>query len=307
MKVHPVFTIGLLLVGCSGDPEGLIVASGAIEATGVTVTAKVGGELLKRLADEGTRVAKGDTVAVIDRSDLELQLRQAAANADGAEAQYQLTVKGPREEDLLQAEATYESARSDLERAGQLFEANSIPKKQFDDSRTRYVVAEQMYRKLQRGSRPEEITMARARYEQARAAADAIRKKIGDTYVVSPVSGVVTQQSVEEGDVVMPNGAVFRITRLDKVHLMIYVTEMELARVQLGQVAEVSIDAYPDRRFQGTVVYISDIAEFTPKNVQTKEDRTKLVFGIKIEVPNGEGILKPGMPADATIHTAAGS
>jgi multidrug efflux pump subunit AcrA (membrane-fusion protein) len=105
----------------------------------------------------------------------------------------------------------------------------------------------------------------------------------------------------EEGEVVMPNASLFRISQLDKVRLMIYVSEEELARVKLGQPADVYIDAFPKKPFSGKIIYISSIAEFTPKNVQTKEDRTKLVFGVKIEIPNQEHILKPGMPADAVI------
>jgi HlyD family secretion protein len=85
------------------------------------------------------------------------------------------------------------------------------------------------------------------------------------------------------------------------VHLVIYVSEEELAKIKLGQSADVFIDAYPNKPFRGKIIYISDVAEFTPKNVQTKEDRTKLVFGVKIEVPNPDRVLKPGMPADATI------
>ena len=91
------------------------------------------------------------------------------------------------------------------------------------------------------------------------------------------------------------------ISNQDKVNLMIYVTERELAKVNLGQTAKISIDGYPNKQFEGKVVYISPQAEFTPKNVQTKEDRVKLVFGVKLEVQNQDGILKAGMPADAVL------
>ncbi|MFH0989369.1 MAG: efflux RND transporter periplasmic adaptor subunit [bacterium] len=169
-----------------------------------------------------------------------------------------------------------------MNRADELFKAKSITKKQLEDMQTRFVVTQQSFEKLKRGSRPEEIRAARARRDQAAAQVEAIRKKISDSFVVASMSGVVTEKGLEQGDVVMPNGSVFRISRLDKVHLMIYVSEVELARAKLGQPADVSIDAYPTKAFPGTVVYISDIAEFTPKNVQTKDDRTKLVFRVKI-------------------------
>ena len=116
----------------------------------------------------------------------------------------------------------------------------------------------------------------------------------------------MTQKAVEEGELVGPNASVFRITELKKVHLMIYVSEIELASVKLGQAAKVSIDAYPKRTFPGKVTFISPVAEFTPKNVQTKEERTKLVFGVRIEAANPDGALKPGLPADAVVLTSGG-
>lgn len=307
MKYISILLIAVIFVSCSGQPEEHLSASGTIEATNVTVTAKIGGQILMLLADEGTTVTKGDTLAALDQSDFQIQLRQALANADVAESQYELTLKGTREEDLLQARANHESARRDLERAEELFRAESITRKQLEDMQTRLVVAEQTYEKLKRGPRSEEIRAARGRRDQAMAQVDAIKKKINDSFVVAPISGIITQRALEEGDQVLPHGALFRISKLEQMHLMIYVAEKELAKVKLNQSALVSIDGYPDKTFAGRVSYISDIAEFTPKNVQTRDDRTKLVFGVKIEIANNEGSLKPGMPADATIKFSSAS
>jgi HlyD family secretion protein len=292
----------LFLIGCSGNNDKEISASGTIETTEVTVSAKVGGQVLKLLVDEGTNVKTGDTLTLLDRSDWEIQLDQAEANVAAAEAQYKLAVQGAREEDITQAEATLKNAEDDLNRTEGLFKDGSITQKQLDDARTRHILAKQNYDKLKRGSRPEEIDAARARRDQAVAQVKAINKKIEDSFVVAPIDGVITQKAVEEGEVVMPNASLFRISRLDKVHLIIYVSEEELARVKIGQDAKVYIDAEPKKPLVGRVIYISSIAEFTPKNVQTKEDRTKLVFGVKIEIPNPEQTLKPGMPADAAIE-----
>ncbi len=294
----------LVLIGCSGNNDKQISASGTIESTEVTVSAKVGGQVLKLLVDEGSNVKAGDTLTLLDRSDWEIQLDQAKANVAAAEAQYKLAVQGAREEDITQAEATLRNAEDDLNRTEGLFKEGSITQKQLDDARTRQILAKQNYDKLKRGSRPEEIDAARARRDQAVAQVKAIKKKIDDSFVVAPINGVITQKAIEEGEVVMPNASLFRISRLDKVHLIIYVSEEELARVKLGQDAKVYIDAEPKKAFSGKVIYISSIAEFTPKNVQTKEDRTKLVFGVKIEILNPEQTLKPGMPADAVIETS---
>ena len=295
------------LVSCSGTDKGEISASGTIETTEVTVSAKVGGEITKLFCDEGWNVKKGDTLALIDRADLDIQLKQALANAEATDAQHALAVKGSREEDITQAEANLKNAEEDLNRTKELIKSNTVAQKQLDDAQTRYIVAQQTYEKLKRGSRTEEIQVARARRDQAVAQVESIRKKLRDSYIVAPTTGVVTQKAVEEGELVGPNASVFRITELKKVHLMIYVSEIELASVKLGQAAKVSVDAYPDRTFPGKVTFISPVAEFTPKNVQTKDDRTKLVFGVKIEIENPESILKPGMPADALVETRAGS
>jgi HlyD family secretion protein len=307
MKYIPAFIIVLMFIGCSEGNKREISASGTIETTEVTVSAKVGGQVVKLLVDESSNVAKGDTMLQIDRSDLDIQLKQALANAAAAESQYKLTVLGPRKEDMLQAEANFKNAQDDLKRAEELFQASTVTQKHLDDAKTRYTVAEQTYEKLKSGSRPEEIEAARARRDLANAQVDAIRKKISDSYVVAPMQGVVTEKAIEEGDVVVQNGSLFRISRLDEVHLMIYVSEEELAKIKLGQSADVFIDAYPNKPFRGKIIYISDVAEFTPKNVQTKEERTKLVFGVKIEVPNPDRVLKPGMPADATIAISSPS
>jgi HlyD family secretion protein len=307
MKYIPAFIVVLAFIGCSEGNKREISASGTIETTEVTVSAKVGGQVMKLLVDEGSNVVRGDTLLQIDRSDLDIQLKQALANAAAAESQYKLTVLGPRKEDILQAEANSKNAQDDLKRAENLFQASTVTQKHLDDAKTRYIVAEQTYEKLKSGSRPEEIEAARARRDLADAQVDATQKKISDSYVVAPMQGVITEKAVEEGDVVVQNGSLFRISRLDKVHLMIYVSEEELAKIKLGQSADVFIDAYPNKPFRGKIIYISDVAEFTPKNVQTKEDRTKLVFGVKIEVPNPDRVLKPGMPADATIAISSPS
>lgn len=303
MKNLLLIIISLSLIGCSGNKDNQISASGTIETTEVTIGAKVGGQVMNILVNEGSTVKINDTLALLDRSDLLIQLDQSQANFEAADAQYKLAVIGTREEDITQAQATFKNAEDDLHRTEGLIKEGSVTQKQVDDARTRYIVAKQNYDKLKKGLRPEEIDAARARRDQALAQVKAMKKKIQDSYVTAPINGVITHKIVEEGEMVTPNTSLFRISRLDKVQLMIYISEEELAKVKLGQDAKVYIDAEPKKAFPGKVIYISSIAEFTPKNIQTKEDRTKLVFGVKIEIPNPGQILKPGMPADAVIKS----
>jgi HlyD family secretion protein len=289
------------LSGCSGNDQNTIEASGTIEGTDVNIGAEVAGKMKAAYVDEGSRVTKGDTLLIIDDADYQIQLRQADANAAAADAQYRLALEGSRKEDVMQAETAYKTAEADYNRMKELLAAQTITQKQYDDVYTRYVAAQQNYQKLFRGLRKSEIDAVRAKREQAIAQADQLRKKVRDCYILAPSDGIISLKSVEVGELVTMGANVLRITYLDKVKLTIYVNEQQLGSVKLGQQAQVRIDSNPDKVHEGKVVYISPNAEFTPKNVQTKEERTKLVFGVKIEIENRDGVLKPGLPADAKL------
>ena len=315
IKIWGMIFFWLLGISCSKEHQE-ITGSGTIEAVEVSVSAKVGGVVEALLVEEGSEVKEGDTIAVIEHSGLDLQLRQAEAGLEMAKAQLELLLKGARSEDLRQAEEGLKQARvnldlakSEYQRVQNLYENDNVSKKQRDDAEARYQVAlaqynsaQAVYKKIQNLARPEEIRTAEARLKQAEVAVDLGRKAISDCYLMAPISGVVTNKLVERGELVAPGYPLVMISRLDKVYLMIYITEVELGKVRLGQDAMVKMDAEPKKSFKGKVVYISPIAEFTPKNIQTKEERVKLVFGVKIEVDNSERVLKPGLPADASLR-----
>ena len=309
-----IFAAGV--IGCGSNHKGAIEASGTLEATDVKVSAKVPGQIETIRIQEGSQVQSGDTLVVLDRSTLELQFRQAQAGFEVADAQYHLLLNGARSEDihlaedaLRQAEASFKNASDDFARMKELLASNTITQKQFDDAESRYTIAkaqlssaEQGVAKLRNFARPEDLATARARTSQAKALSDLLKKELTDAVVVAPVSGTITHKPVEEGELIGTGSVVATISRLDKMNLMIYVSETELGKAKLGEMADVYIDTYPDKAFPAKIVYISPIAEFTPKNVQTKEDRTKLVFGVKLEIENKEGVLKSGMPADAYVR-----
>lgn len=301
MKYALILCATLIMSGCSGNDGSGISASGTIEGTDVNIGTEVAGKILAVRVDEGSRAVKGDTLVVIDDSEYQIQVRQATANEASFESAYRLSVEGSRKEDVIQAEAAFKTADADHNRMKDLLASQTITQKQYDDAYNKYVSAQQTYEKLKRGSRQEEINGARQKRDLAAAQVDLFKKKIRDCYITAPSSGTITLRAVEPGELVTPGSNLLRLTYLDKVKLTIYVGEQQLASVHLGQEAKVYIDALPKQPFSGTVTYISSVAEFTPKNVQTKEDRTKLVFGVKIEIPNSGQILKAGMPADASI------
>jgi len=310
-----LFASAVLIAGCSNTHDGTIEASGTLEATEVKVSAKVGGQVERLLVQEGSQVKAGDTLAVLDHATLEIQLEQAQAGVELAQAQYQLLLNGARSEDLRSAEeavnqsrSSAENAETDFKRMKELFASHTISQKQMDDAENRFTIAsaqlasaQQNLQKVKRFARPEDLAAARARVSQAQASADLFHKQLSDTHVLAPVAGTVTQKPVEVGESIGAGATVATISRLEKLTLMIYVNETELGSIRLGGTADVVIDSETKETHTGTIVYISPIAEFTPKNVQTKEDRTKLVFGVKLDVPNPKSILKAGMPADAYV------
>jgi len=156
-------------------------------------------------------------------------------------------------------------------------------------------------KKLRALFRPEELQSSRAMLRQAEANRDLLRQKISDCYVTAPLSGMVVSLPFESGETAAAGMIIAKIARTIEVEMMIYVPENQIGKIQIGQAVKVKIDSHPDRNFNGSVVYISPEAEFTPKNIQTKEDRVKLVFGVKIAIENADSILKSGMPADAEI------
>jgi HlyD family secretion protein len=303
--------------------------SGHIEATEVTIAPDVGGRILELRLNEGDRVAAGDVVARLDTRDTELQLRRANADRASAVAQLRLLQAGARPEDVRQADAQVQAAEADvsaidadlqsaeldLQRYESLLQANAGSRKQRDDAQARVDVARQRQRgardrvtaaretaaRLRSGSRPEEIEGARARVGAADAQIATLQKAIADARVIAPVGGIVTQRLAETGELVAPHSPMLIVTDLDHAWANLFVPEPMVPNIKIGQPANVFTDA-GGAGIPGTVTFVSPRAEFTPRNVQTAEERSKLVYRIKVSVDNRAGTLKPGMPVDAELH-----
>jgi HlyD family secretion protein len=145
------------------------------------------------------------------------------------------------------------------------------------------------------------IDQARGKLHEAQSALDLARVQLGYATLLSPISGVVLSENIESGEFVQPGTPVVTIGDIENVWLRVYINETDLGRVKLGQKAKIVTDTYPGKFYEGRVSFISSEAEFTPKNVQTQEERVKLVYRMKIDIHNPEMELKPGMPADAWI------
>ena len=308
----------LLFTGCQprqGQPDG----SGTIECTQVQVAPQVAGRLLRLPPQEGAVLKKGDLVAQIDPADYVLKRDEAKALLAQAEAQVALMRAGARKEEIArareqvrEAKVAADAAGADVKRLRPVFEKKSVTQKQWDDARAQadrtaatQAAAEENLARLVAGNRLEEIRVSETQVAVAQARLAQLEKSIADCTVSAPMDGVVTTRSREEGEVVNAGTTLLTLSKLDSVWLSVYVPETRLVRVKLGQTARVKVDGL-EKTFEGTVTFISPEAEFTPKNVQTPEQRAKLVYRLKITLPNREGLFKPGLPADAYLEPGTG-
>ena len=316
------------IAGCRRDAaEGPLRASGYVEATEVRVAPDVGGRVLEIKVDEGDRVAAGALLVRLDTSDTDLAVRRVEAERAQATAQLRLLQAGARPEDIRQARAQTDSAQADVSAAESelraatddvarfeaLLASNAGSRKQRDDAVTRRDVAAarvtaakdrtraagETVARLKSGARREELAAAQARIDAVDAQLATLRKSIADASLSAPVGGTVTSRLVDPGETVMPKSPVVVITDLDRAWANVYVDEPVVPRLTLGQPIALVTDA--GQRIDGKITFISPKAEFTPRNVQTAEERTKLVFRIKVTTDNRQGILKSGMPVEAEI------
>jgi multidrug resistance efflux pump len=142
------------------------------------------------------------------------------------------------------------------------------------------------------------VQQAEAALAQAKAALALIDIQLEKAIITSPTDGVVLTRNLEEGEMLVPGSVALTIGQLDEVSLTVYIPETEYGKIKLGDTVSITVDSFPGKNFSGTVTYISDQAEFTPRNVQTVDGRKTTVYAVKITVPNEKLELKPGMPAD---------
>jgi HlyD family secretion protein len=284
----------LLLVGCRKERPD---AYGNFEATEVTVSAELGGQLLRFGAREGERLAAGAVVGQIDTVTLSLQRqelvsRRGAAGERTSQAQAQIGV--------LRAQLA--TARDAYERTQRLYRAEAATAQQLDQTRGAVQVLEAQIRAARAGT-----GAARAETGGAEAQIAQLTSRIEKGTVVNPISGTVLATYAEAGEFVQPGAPLYRIADLDTLELRAYVTGEQLGALKLGGAAEVHVDAGEGKMatLPGRIDWISSEAEFTPTPIQTRDERTALVYAVKIRVPNPPGVAKIGMPADVDFAAPA--
>ena len=358
--------------------NGILRASGTIEATKVDVSFQIGGRVSEVIAIEGQPVRQGDTLARLDSTELKSHVRQISASIDAVNSQIRQqetnvdyrrgivesqiaqarseteasrmnltkTRNGSRPEEIrmaesavTQAQADLDRRKSDFERASTLVAKDLISKQDYDAAQSAYRMAQTTLASAQdrlalarEGSRPEDIGEAEARLKSTQAGAavaeagrksvdvevqaldalharvrelqaqlDAAKTQLTYTEIHAPLNGVVLTKNVESGEVINPATPVVTLADVDALWMNLYIPESQTGLVKLGMPVRVHVDSFPGEMFNGKITLVSSESEFTPKTIQTPEERIKLVYRVKVSLENTGQRLKPGMPADADI------
>jgi len=321
IAVLVVIVAGLLFYFFTRDKkEGndFIKISGNIETTEVDVGFKIPGRIVSRFFEEGDWVDQGKVLGKLDDEDLRNRLEVARATLMSAQARLSKLLAGSRPEEIREAEAAVNQAKSDLEnkrahyeRMKPLFERGVIPRDSLDNAEAAFKIAKaaferamETYLLVKEGPRKEDIDDARAQVEQTQATVKLNETQLSYTTLYSPISGVVLVKSGEIGEVVNPGTSIVTLADIENVWLKAYIPETDLSKIKWGQEVLVTTDLRPKKEYKGKISFISSQAEFTPKSIQTEKERVTLVYRIKVDIPNRDRELKPGMPADGQILLA---
>lgn len=371
-------TIAILHFTSHKSDDGILHASGTIEATKVDVSFQIGGRVAKVSATEGLAVKSGETLAQLDPNELMAHVHQISASIDAVVSQIRqqestvemhrgvvenqidqahhetdasrITLErvrnGSRPEEIRVAEAATAQAdadltrrRSDFQRISSMLDSGVASRQDFDSAQSAFRMADttlaaarERLALAKEGSRKEDVAEAEARVKAAqssgsiaeagrkgveierqaldslraherelRAQLDAANTQLTYAEIHSPLDGVVLTKNVESGEVVNPGTPVVSIANIDALWMNIYIPESQTGLVKLGQAVRVHVDSFPGETFNGKITFVSSESEFTPKTIQTPEERIKLVYRVKVSLENTQQRLKPGMPADAEI------
>ncbi len=260
-------------------PEGLIQANGRIEGDHYSVASKFSGRIAELKAREGDEIDKGQVLVLLDDTQVNAKVVQAEKGVIAANAQYSA------------AKVSEQQSRRDKIRLQNLLKSQTASKQVAERNVSSWRVDK------------ERLAAAKAECGMAEAVLQEVQSIQNDLIIRAPAKGVITTRMADEGEVIAAGSPLFDIVDLDRLYLKVYIPEKEIGKVRLGLEAQVYIDAFPDKPFAATVRYIASQAEFTPKEVQTPDERVKLVYAVKLYLnENPDHRLSPGLPADTVIR-----
>jgi HlyD family secretion protein len=322
-------------------PKGFLRLHGWVEGTEVSLSSKVKGQVIELNAEEGSEVKIGQLVAKIDAEQIKAQIANADAEVakaqeavrragddvtvlesriSGAKIALELA-KSQSQASIAQAEAEFGKAEKDYQRFSSLVEKKSIAQSRMDEIKKTYEVAKAglalaksslmdirlkendvytLNREIDTAKRTE--NMAGSTLNGVLAKKNEIEAMLEDTFVYSPVKGTVIDKAIELGENVVPGTPLAVVVDLASLYVKTYVEQRDIGKIKLGDEARIYVDSFPNRYFPGKVILVAPKAEFTPRDVQMNENRSTMVYKIKVAIDNPEGILKPGMPADVNLR-----
>ncbi len=289
-------------------------AAGTIEAEQVELCARLPGILQNLTIKTGDRVKKNQLVALITRNDLIAQKERDALGVTKAEAQLADLNSGAREQEIKDAEISlntartnYAQAQKDYDRIYELYQQGAVSEADYEKAEVAWKqgqnlvdAASSRLSLLKSGSRPEQIKTARAELERSRAILKASEALLEDTKIISPIEGTVLSKNFEPGEYVQAGASIATVADLNDMWIKVYVPTDDLPKIKLGQKVTFTVSG-SSVEYEGVIEEIADQGEFTPKTIQTKKERTNIVFAVKIRIDNQNGALKPGMPADVVF------
>ena len=252
----------VLIVSCGGDKTSMY--SGIFTEENYILKAEVGGKIRAFPFEEGTSIKKGDTMVFIDDREIKLTIESLEYQVKNLQIQLK-------------------NLEKDLKESKKLYEGSAISQWQFEKVQTN---RDMVYMQL----------------KSATANLEAKKENLRKFYITSPVNGYISSKYLKTGESVFPGAPIVEILDTSLMYLNVYVPENELPRISINQSVKIKVDAFPEESFAGRVSFISKEAEFTPKNIQTKEDRTLLVYRVKIIVDNPKGKIKSGIYGDAVFQ-----
>ncbi len=290
-------------------------ATGTIEATTVDITAKAAGTIKALSFQEGDMVKKDQLLGELIRNDLAAQRERDALAVAAAQAKLDDLVSGARSQEIKQAAANLniaqinlDQANLDLDRVQQLFQAGAASQQELDQAqanadlkKNQLEAAQAALSLIQEGTRPAQINAAAAEVERTKAVLKATETLLDDLKISSPIEGTVLNRNYEPGEYVSMGANLATIADLNRLWLTVYIPTDDLPSVQLGEKVHITVSG-GSSEYTGTVAHIASKGEFTPKTIQTKQERTNVVFAVKITIDeNQDSALKPGMPADVVF------
>ncbi|MBS0847714.1 secretion protein HlyD [Citrobacter sp. JGM124] len=326
--IGAIIVVGVILAAAFGgwkayqnQQSSHLSLYGNVDIRSVNMSFRVAGRLAALDVDEGDTIKSGEPLGLIDNAPYQIAVRQAQANADAAQAQYDLMIAGYRNEEIAQAAAQVDSAQSAYDYAQSFYQrqqgmwatravsANDLQNARVasEQAHAALTAAKDKLRQYRSGNRPQEVAQAQAVLQQANAALAEAQLNLKDTTLLAPSDGTILVRSVEPGTMLNAGSTVLTLSLTHPVWVRAYVSEPNLGQAQPGREVLIYTDSRPDKPYHGKVGFVSPTAEFTPKTVETPDLRTDLVYRLRIIVTDADDMLRQGMPVtiildDGTPH-----